>query len=110
MHQLTTVLSIHDRDGYDYLVTYLGRLVLMVLSIKSEEADRLARELASVTGESLTDAVTEALRERLAATRRQRRGLAARLLQISEVSAARPRLDVRSDDEILGYGPHGLPT
>ena len=37
----------------------------MALSIKTEEADRLARELAAVTGETLTDAVTKALRERL---------------------------------------------
>ena len=36
----------------------------MALSIKTEEADRLARELTRLTGESLTDAVTTALRER----------------------------------------------
>jgi len=44
----------------------------MALSIKTDEADRLARELAKLTGESLTDAVTVALRERLA---RQRQDL-----------------------------------
>jgi antitoxin VapB len=38
----------------------------MALSIKTDEADRLARALAKLTGESLTDAVTTALRERLA--------------------------------------------
>ncbi len=37
----------------------------MALSIKTDEADRLARQLAQITGESLTDAVTNALRERL---------------------------------------------
>jgi len=37
----------------------------MALSIKTEEADRLARELARRTGESMTQAVTQALRERL---------------------------------------------
>jgi antitoxin VapB len=36
----------------------------MALSIKTEEADRLARELARLTGESITEAVTVALRER----------------------------------------------
>jgi antitoxin VapB len=36
----------------------------MALSIKTDEADRLARELAALTGETLTDAVTNALRER----------------------------------------------
>ena len=81
----------------------------VALSIKSDEADRLARELAAVTGESITDAVTEAIRMRLAATRRARRGLAQRLMGISEASSRLPRLDGRTDDEILGYDEHGLP-
>ncbi|MGH7025178.1 MAG: type II toxin-antitoxin system VapB family antitoxin [Caulobacteraceae bacterium] len=38
----------------------------MALSIKTEEADRLARELARLTGETMTGAVTSALKERLA--------------------------------------------
>jgi antitoxin VapB len=38
----------------------------MALSIKTEEADRLARSLAKLTGETMTEAVTVALRERLA--------------------------------------------
>lgn len=46
----------------------------MALSIKSEEADRLARALAELTGETLTDAVTTALRERLKRERDRRRG------------------------------------
>ena len=37
----------------------------MALSIKTDEADELARALASLTGESLTAVVTTALRERL---------------------------------------------
>ena len=37
----------------------------MALSIKHPEADRLARQLADATGESLTDAIIQALRERL---------------------------------------------
>lgn len=37
----------------------------MALSIKTEEADRLARELSRLTGESMTEAVTQSLRERL---------------------------------------------
>ena len=38
----------------------------MALSIKDQEADRLARELAARTGETLTEAIVVALRERLA--------------------------------------------
>lgn len=37
----------------------------MALSIKTEEADRLARLLAELTGETMTEAVTRSLRERL---------------------------------------------
>ena len=46
----------------------------MALSIKTEEADRLARRLSKLTGETLTEAVTKALRERLDRERARRRG------------------------------------
>jgi antitoxin VapB len=84
----------------------------MALSIKSDEADRLARELASVTGESLTDAVTEALRERLGRERalRLEHDLDRRLDRLVAEIAAMPILDDRPADEILGYDEHGLPT
>jgi antitoxin VapB len=82
----------------------------MALSIKSDDADRLARQLAAETGESLTDAVTEALRARLDEVRRPRRDLARRLLAISEGAHRLPRLDGRTDDEIVGYDEHGLPA
>jgi antitoxin VapB len=44
----------------------------MALSIKTKEADALARELSRLTGETMTQAVTVALRERL--DRQQARG------------------------------------
>lgn len=37
----------------------------MALSIKTEEADRLARELSRLTGETMTEAITTAMRERI---------------------------------------------
>ncbi|HEX4955514.1 MAG TPA: type II toxin-antitoxin system VapB family antitoxin [Thermoanaerobaculia bacterium] len=83
----------------------------MALSIKHPEADLLARELAAVTGESLTDAVLNALKERL----RRLRGrptaprLQDELAAIRKRCAALPVLDSRSADEILGYDEHGLP-
>ena len=43
----------------------------MALSIKTEEADRLARELSHLTGETMTEAVTIAMRERLERLRRE---------------------------------------
>jgi antitoxin VapB len=83
----------------------------MALSIKHEEADRLARELAATTGESLTVAVLNALRERLRRERGRVRGprLRHELLAIRSRCAALPVIDARSADEILGYGPGGVP-
>jgi antitoxin VapB len=48
----------------------------MALSIKTAEADELARSLARLTGESMTEAVTAALRERLARERARREAAA----------------------------------
>jgi antitoxin VapB len=59
----------------------------MALSIKTEEADRLARTLARLTGETITQAVTSALRERLEREQVRREaagGLPARLAALSE--------------------------
>jgi antitoxin VapB len=83
----------------------------MALSIKSDEADRLARELAAETGESLTDAVVIALRERLGRLH-ARRGpsLADRLRRLQSEVAELPVLDQRTPDEIIGYDDHGLPA
>jgi antitoxin VapB len=83
----------------------------MAFSIKSDEADRLVRELCGATGESLTEAVTKALRERLRRIGGQRRAasLAAELDRIALRCAALPVLDHRSPDEILGWDGRGLP-
>jgi antitoxin VapB len=83
----------------------------VALSIKDPEADRLARALASATGETLTKAVTQALRERLerVAGRRASNSLAEELNEIALRCAALPDLDTRTPDEIIGYDEHGLP-
>jgi antitoxin VapB len=85
---------------------------VMALNIKDEAADRLARELAAETGESITTAVTIAVRERLERLRgavpRERRRQ--ELMDISKRSSRLPIRDRRSADEILGYGPDGLPS
>jgi antitoxin VapB len=83
----------------------------MALNIKDPRADELARALARATGESLTTAVTVALRERLervtgAATAGS---LADELTAIAVRTAALPVLDHRPEDDILGYDEHGLP-
>jgi antitoxin VapB len=82
----------------------------MALNIKDPETDRLARELASVTGESITVAARRAIEERLARVRSSApKGQRSEIDAIIERGRRRPLLDRRSDDEILGYGPDGLP-
>lgn len=82
----------------------------MALSIKDPETDRLARELAAATGETMTAAIREAVRERL---ERQKRRKSARVIaairRIQERVARMPVLDDRSPDEIIGYDEYGVP-
>ena len=82
----------------------------MSLNIKSREAHELATQLARLTGESMTKAVTHALRERLERERRRRdkAALVAELLAIAGRCAAYPRRDHRSLEEFL-YDERGLP-
>jgi antitoxin VapB len=83
----------------------------MSFNIKNENAHRLARELAEATGESMTLAVSEALRERLERVRRDSRaGLAERLLKIGKECAAHIQEPYKSIDhgELL-YDEKGLP-
>lgn len=66
----------------------------MALSIKTDEADRLARELSKLTGETMTTAVTRALAERLARERAAREiDLPARIKAFAK--RIRPAYDTR---------------
>ena len=84
----------------------------MALNIRNAEAEKLAAAVAKLAGETKTEAVTRALRDRLDRLRRGRAGrrLADELDMIAEHCAGLPVLDDRSDDEILGYDDQGLPT
>lgn len=83
----------------------------MAINLKDAEADRLARELAEATGESIASAVTIAVRERLERLRASAAGprLADELDEIAGRFAALTVLDDRSAEEIVGYGENGLP-
>ena len=82
----------------------------MSLNIKSPEAHELAAELARLTGESMTRAVIEAIRERLEREKRKRDEdkLFAELMAIAEQCAGYPRRNDRSLEEFL-YDERGLP-
>jgi len=83
----------------------------MALNIRNAEAERLAERVVTLTGETKTAAVTQALRERLERLERVsgRRRLADELDAIARHMAGLPVLDPRSTDEILGYDDSGLP-
>lgn len=81
------------------------------LNIKNEETHRLARELSRLTGESMTEAITVALQERIRRVRPAHQGgLADRLLEVGRACAPRLKEPYRSADhgELL-YDERGLP-
>jgi antitoxin VapB len=84
----------------------------MALNIKNPDADRLARELAELTGLSITDALVLAIQEKL--DRERARGNATRrvrdISRIRERFNALPLRDTRHADDIVGYDKDGLPS
>jgi antitoxin VapB len=83
----------------------------MALNIKDPDTDRLARELAEATGESITVAARRAIEERLQRVRAQAAaGARANDLEAIIARGRRRRVfDERTADEILGYDGSGLP-
>jgi antitoxin VapB len=83
----------------------------MALNIRNIEAEQLAASLAKLTGETKTQAVIRALRDRLDRLRRERsrRRLSDELDEIALHVAGLPVRDERPADEILGYDEHGVP-
>lgn len=83
----------------------------MAINIKDPDTDRLARELAELTGQPITLAVRIAIEERLSLLRR-RQALAGPpdLGDIIARGRRRRLLDERAETEILGYGDDGLPA
>ncbi|HEU4392372.1 MAG TPA: type II toxin-antitoxin system VapB family antitoxin [Solirubrobacterales bacterium] len=90
----------------------------MALNIKNKETEELAAEVASMTGESKTGAVRQALRERrdrlaLTSSRRQRdpesltRFLEAEIWPLIPDRGG-PPLTKEEVEDILGFGPGGV--
>ena len=87
----------------------------MALSIKNREVEALARELARISRQPITEAVRQSLareleRQKIIARATPKAGLAERLMAIGREVAAMPVLDDRTPDEILGYDENGLPS
>ena len=84
----------------------------MPLNIKDADTQALTKRLASLTGESLTQAIKQAVRERLAQVEKTRRAirLADELDHIALHCADLPRRDRRSAEQIIGYDERGLPV
>lgn len=83
----------------------------MALSIKNLDTERMAREVAAKTGESITEAIQKSLEERLARLRQEKQSRVA-LAQIEEILRRvdqLPILDARTPEEIIGYDENGIP-
>lgn len=83
----------------------------MGLNIKNAETHKLVQELAELTGESMTSAVTEAVRERLVKVRRDKgTGLVEKLMEIAADTGPRFKEPYKSVDHgDLLYDELGLP-
>ena len=83
----------------------------MALSIQNSKAEKLAREVAAQSGETITQAIIRALEERLERMRGRRTvsDTAAEILKISKRCSQLPDRDVRMPEEILGYDEMGVP-
>jgi len=86
-------------------------MLYMAMSIKNEATERLARQVASETGETLTQAIQKALEERWQRlkTKRRSRVLSSQVEDLLRRIDSLPTLDSRPEDQILGYDEHGMP-
>jgi len=82
----------------------------MAISIRNEKAEKLAREVSLLTGESLTQAITHSLEERLNRLKGRKTAIDLRqeIMLISDRCKSLPDIDPRKSDEILGYDKDGV--
>ncbi len=83
----------------------------MPLSIRNPRAEKLAREVAAISEENLTQAIIHSLEERLERLQGRRTSvdIAEEIIKISKRCSSLPDQDTRTPDEILGYDKIGVP-
>ena len=83
----------------------------MSILIKDNETDKLVRELAERTGETITETVRKAVWERLQRVPLNEDEIAARKRKLAEVRAyydSLPKINEHlTDDELIGYNKYG---
>lgn len=81
----------------------------MTISIKDPDTDSKIRDLAALTGESITIAVRTAIEQRLRReSARRRAGVATRLMGLSLAAVGKKQVD-ETADEAIGYDENGVP-
>ena len=98
---VTCTLNVHVMYNWD-----------MALHINNPRVEQDIRALAAETGETITEAIGVAVRERMnkRRVRKPNPKLAAELWEIAQRIAASAPKDSRTPEEILGYNEIGLPT
>jgi antitoxin VapB len=86
----------------------------MSILIRNSKTEAKIRKLAKRTGRSLTGAIDHAVEQELATLGplRRKRGRVdcEKLAELLKYFNSLPSDDSRSDEEIIGYDEHGLPT
>ncbi|MGA7155324.1 MAG: type II toxin-antitoxin system VapB family antitoxin [Acidobacteriaceae bacterium] len=84
----------------------------MALHITNPAVEQKVRDLASLTGESMTDAIGAAVEERMLRVKpplsKQADPTIEEILELVRSFKLQPINEGLTEDEILGYGPHGF--
>lgn len=101
-------LCVYTKAVFQYMHTHEG---VMALSIRNPREEKLAREVAAETGESITETIIHALEERLVRLkgRCSTTEVVDEIMKLSMRCRALPEKDWREADEILGYDEMGVP-
>jgi len=82
----------------------------MAISIRNPHAEQLARKIAAISGENITQVIIHALENHMERLRGQRiyPDTIEEIMNISSRCSSIPDIDKRTPDEILGYNKIGV--